>query len=130
MKKVIVVCLLLGMISCNSQDKKEVSFIDVNVAEFQQLISKEGIQLVDVRTPEEYNAGHIKNAKSINFFDSDFKEQSTTILDKNKPVYLYCRSGGRSAKSAKIYKEAGFTKVYNLLGGFNAWSAKNLEIEK
>lgn len=130
MKKVIVVCLLLGMISCNSQDKKEVSFIDVNVAEFQQLISKEGIQLVDVRTPEEYNAGHIKNAKLINFFDSDFKEQSTTILDKNKPVYLYCRSGGRSAKSAKIYKEAGFTKVYNLLGGFNAWSAKNLEIEK
>lgn len=130
MKKVIVVCLLLGMISCNSQEKKETSVIDVNVAEFQQLISKEKVQLVDVRTPEEFKAGHIKNAKLINFFDSDFKEQSTKALDKNKPVYVYCRSGGRSSKSAKIYKEAGFTKVYNLLGGFNAWSAKNLEIEK
>lgn len=130
MKKVIVVCLLLGMISCNSQEKKQTSFIDVNVAEFQQLISKGKVQLVDVRTPEEFKAGHIKNAKLINFFDSDFKEQSTTLLDKNKPVYLYCRSGSRSVKSAKIYKEAGFTKVYNLLGGFNAWSANNLEIEK
>jgi rhodanese-related sulfurtransferase len=130
MKKVIVVCLLLGMISCNSQEKKQTSFIDVNVAEFQQLISKEEVQLVDVRTPEEFKAGHIKDAKLINFFDADFKEQSTTLLDKNKPVYLYCRSGARSVKSAKIYKEAGFTKVYNLLGGFNAWSAKNLEIEK
>lgn len=130
MKKFIVVCLLLGMISCKSQEKKEMPFVDVNVTEFQQLVSKEGIQLVDVRTPEEFKAGHIKNAKLINFFDSDFKEQSTKVLDKNKPVYLYCRSGGRSAKSAKIYKEAGFTKVYNLLGGFNAWSTKNLKIEK
>lgn len=130
MKKVIVVCLLLGMISCKSQEKKETLVIDVNVTEFQQLISKERVQLVDVRTPEEFKAGHIKNAKLINFFDSDFKEQSTKVLDKNKPVYVYCRSGGRSSKSAKIYKEAGFTKVYNLLSGFNAWSAKNLEIEK
>ena len=130
MKKIIVACLFLGLISCNSQEKKENLIIDVNVVEFKQLITKEKVQLIDVRTPEEFKAGHIKNAKLINFFDSDFKEQSTKILDKNKPVYVYCRSGGRSAKAAEKYKEAGFTKVYNLLGGFNAWSAKNLEIEK
>jgi len=130
MKKVIVVCLLLGMISCNSQEKQQTSFIDVNVAEFQQLISKEKVQLVDVRTPEEFKAGHIKNAILINYMSADFKDKAFKGLDKSKPVLVYCASGGRSAKSAKIYKEAGFTKVYNLLGGFNAWSAKNLEIEK
>jgi len=130
MKKIIFACLFLGLISCTSQEKKSTSFIDVNVKEFQQLISKDGIQLIDVRTPDEFKAGHIKNAKLINFYDSNFKEQSIKILDKNKPVFLYCRSGGRSAKSAKIYKEAGFTKVYNLLGGFNAWSSSKKEIEK
>ena len=122
--------MLLGLVSCNSQEKKDTSFIDVNVEEFQKFISKGNVQLVDVRTPDEFKAGHIKNAKLINFYDSDFKEQSIQKLDKNKPVYLYCRSGGRSANAAKKYKEAGFTKVYNLLGGFNAWSSKNLEIEK
>ena len=130
MKKIIVICLFFGLASCNSQEKKDTSFIDVNVEEFQQLISKKGAQLVDVRTPAEFNAGHIKDAKLINFFDSDFNEKSIKVLDKNKPVFLYCRSGGRSAKAAKKYKDAGFTKVYNLLGGFNAWSAKNLKIEK
>ena len=61
---------------------------------------------------------------------ADFKEKAFEGLDKSKPVLVYCASGGRSAKSAKIYKEAGFTKVYNLLGGFRAWSAKGLNIEK
>ncbi|WP_347173508.1 rhodanese-like domain-containing protein [Polaribacter uvawellassae] len=130
MRKIIVVCLFLGLISCKSQEKKDTSFIDVSVEDFQRLISKEGVQLVDVRTPQEFNAGHIKNAKLIDFYNSSFDEQSAKILDKNKPVYLYCRSGGRSANAAKKYKEAGFTEVYNLLGGMNAWSAKNLKIEK
>tara|TARA_R110002124_G_scaffold77276_7_gene206996 strand:+ start:3765 stop:4157 length:393 start_codon:yes stop_codon:yes gene_type:complete len=130
MKKVILISLFLVLISCNSQEKKEVAIVNVNVEQFQQLISKKGTQLIDVRTPDEFNAGHIKNATLINFFDADFKEKSLKVLDKNKPVYVYCRSGGRSAKAAKKYKEAGFTKVYNLLGGFNAWSAKKLDIEK
>ena len=130
MKKLVLICLVFCLISCNSQEKKDLTFIDINVEEFQKLISKKGVQLIDVRTPEEYKAGHIKNAKLINFYDSDFKEKSIKILDKSKPVYLYCRSGRRSANAAKKYKAAGFKKVYNLLGGFNAWSAKNLKIEK
>lgn len=130
MKNLVVIYLLLGLISCNSQEKKETSFVDINVEEFYKGIQKEGIQLVDVRTPDEYDKGHIKNAILIDFFENNFKEISTKKLDKKKPVYLYCRSGGRSARAAKMYKEAGFTKVYNLLGGFNAWSAKGLKIEK
>lgn len=130
MRKLVVVYLFLGLISCNSQEKKETSFVDINVEEFYKGIQKEGTQLVDVRTLNEYNKGHIRDAVLIDFFENNFKEISTKKLDKKKPVYLYCRSGGRSARAAKIYKDAGFTKVYNLLGGINAWYAKGLKIEK
>lgn len=130
MKKIILIGLLISFVSCNSQDKKTTIILDIEVAEFQQLISKKNVQLVDVRTPGEFKNGHIKNAKLINFFDKDFKTEILKKIDKNKPVYVYCKSGGRSAKAAKMYKEAGFKKVFNLLGGFNAWSASGQEIEK
>ena len=130
MKKIILIGLLISFVSCNSQDKKTTIILDIEVAEFQQLISKKNVQLVDVRTPGEFKNGHIKNAKLINFFDKDFKTEILKKIDKNKPIYVYCKSGGRSAKAAKMYKEAGFKKVFNLLGGFNAWSASGLEIEK
>ena len=130
MKKIILIGLLISFVSCNSQDKKTTIILDIEVAEFQQLISKNNVQLIDVRTPVEFKKGHLKNAKLINFFDKDFKSEILKKIDKNKPVYVYCKSGGRSAKAAKIYKAAGFKKVFNLLGGFNAWSASGLEIEK
>ena len=130
MKKLAVLFLFVGLVSCNSQEKKETSFVDVKVEEFKKGIQQEGVQLVDVRTPKEFKAGHIKDAVLINFYDDNFNQISEQKLDKNQPVYLYCRSGGRSAKAAKMYKDAGFKKVYNLLGGFNAWSASGQKIEK
>ena len=130
MKKIILIGLLISFVSCNSQDKKTTIILDIEVAEFQQLISKKNVQLIDVRTPVEFKKGHLKNAKLINFFDKDFKSEILKKIDKNKPVYVYCKSGGRSAKAAKIYKAAGFKKVFNLLGGFNAWSASGQKIEK
>jgi rhodanese-related sulfurtransferase len=130
MKKAVLICLLLGFLSCKGQEKKTETFIDVNVEEFQKLIGKNRAQLIDVRTPGEYKSGHLKDALLINYMADDFKTKAFDGLDKSKPVLIYCASGGRSARSAKIYKEAGFTKVYNLLGGFRAWKAKNLEVEK
>lgn len=130
MKKIIVAYLFLGLISCKAQEKKVVVVEHVTITQFQKLITEKGAQLVDVRTPKEYEEGHIENALLINFFDKDFNEQSLKALDKNKPVYIYCRSGGRSAKAAEMYEKAGFTKVYNLLGGMNAWSEGKLKIEK
>ena len=131
MKNYFILCFVFVAFSCNSQTKKETTAIeDVSVEKFQKMISKKGAQLVDVRTPDEYKAGHLEKAKLINIFDKDFTEQSLKLLDKDKPVYVYCRSGGRSANAAKIYEKAGFKKVYNLVGGYGAWSAKNQKIVK
>ena len=74
------------------------------------------VQLLDVRSPKEWQDGKIASSTCINFFDADFKQQLEK-LDKNKPVFIYCASGGRSGKAMPILQEAGFKQVYNLAGG-------------
>ncbi|GGM89599.1 hypothetical protein GCM10010967_23020 [Dyadobacter beijingensis] len=77
--------------------------------------------LVDVRTPEEFDGGHLQYATNINFNSPDFKAQIAK-LDKHKPVYLYCRSGNRSGKAADTLKTLGFHSYYNI-GGFEQLKA-------
>ena len=84
-------------------------------------------QLVDVRTEEEFGASHLKDAQNICVTMDNFEERAKG-LDKNKPVYVYCKSGGRSARAAKILTDMGFTKVYDLQGGITNWEEKGLEI--
>ncbi len=92
---------------------------DVSVNRFAQLINSGKGQVLDVRTPEEWQEGIIEGAIKSNFYAEDFSSQLKN-LDPNKPVYVYCKSGGRSGKAANQLKEMGFT-VYNLEGGITAW---------
>ena len=89
----------------------------ISSAEFKKGITQENVQIVDVRTPEEVQDGKIEGSVNINFYDSNFKEQ-IAALDKGTPVYVYCRSGGRSSKAMQIMKEMGFKIIYELQGGF------------
>jgi rhodanese-related sulfurtransferase len=73
-------------------------------------------QLLDVRTPQEWEAGKIASSNCINVNDATFKQQIEK-LDKNKPVFVYCAVGGRSSKAAPILQQAGFKYIYNLTGG-------------
>lgn len=107
-------------VNCNSQQKIKT----ISTVELKALLAKEKIQLLDVRSPKEIKDGFIKTAKFANYFDADFYEKASQLLDKNKPVYLYCRSGNRSGKSAKILQEKGY-EVYNVSGGFNQWKKEN-----
>ncbi len=93
---------------------------NVDVKTFKKLIATKKGQLVDVRTPQEWESGTIKGAIKINLYDKTFQEQLKK-LDKNKPVYVYCKSGGRSSNAAKQMEKMGFKKVYNLNGGITAW---------
>ncbi len=96
----------------------------ITTKELKELLSKEKIQLIDVRTPSEVNQGSIKGALFVNFFDADFTQKTISVLDKNKPVYFYCRSGNRSGKATKILKDKGF-EAYNVLGGYSKWNKEN-----
>lgn len=78
--------------------------------------STKNAQLLDVRTPQEWQAGKITSSSCINVNDAAFKQQIEK-LDKNKPVFVYCAAGGRSSKAAPILQQAGFKYIYNLTGG-------------
>jgi len=92
----------------------------VTAEEMESILELEDVQLVDVRTPKEHEQIHIANSQNIDFMSPTFDEDINK-LDKKKPVILYCKSGGRSAKCAKKMKDAGFEKIYDLEGGISKW---------
>ena len=94
----------------------------------QTLLELDDVQIVDVRTPEEYKNGFIDNSQNIDFNSPTFDEDISK-LDKTKPVILYCKSGGRSAKCSEKLKEAGFVKIYDLEGGITQWKFQGLELK-
>ncbi|MCK0160988.1 rhodanese-like domain-containing protein [Allomuricauda sp. F6463D] len=90
--------------------------------DYKNAISKGKVQLVDVRTRGEFMSGHIKGAKNIDFFQGASFETAFSKLNKDQPIYLYCQSGNRSQKAARKLVIMGFSKVYDLRGGYRAWS--------
>jgi len=105
--------------SQNDATKEKAKIEVVDAQKFNELITQEGI-ILDVRTPKEWAQGTIKGAVKMNFFDADFTNQIET-LDKTKPIYVYCKAGGRSSKAAMQLEKIGFTKIYDLDGGIGAW---------
>ncbi len=121
-----IVLIALLYTQCNFAQQANI----LNVNEFEKKIfSEKNIQLIDVRTPEEYQQGHIKNAININIYDANF-EKEIQKLDKSKPVYIYCRSGNRSRSAAQVLAKNGFKTIYDLQGGIGAWQNANKSIVK
>jgi len=92
----------------------------IGVKQFEKLMKEQKLTVLDVRTPDEFEEGHIKGAKNINYYADDFKQQLAR-LDKSKPYLIHCRSGGRSARAAKIMIGMGFKLVYDLAPGIMGW---------
>ncbi|EEI91986.1 rhodanese-like protein [Sphingobacterium spiritivorum ATCC 33300] len=94
------------------------------------LLTDSTIQLIDVRTPGEYAEGAIVGSILLNWKDSTAFEQGIQKLAKNRPVYLYCRSGNRSRQAADRLISLGFKEVINLSGGIKAWEEKGYLLKK
>ncbi len=123
--KYISASLLVILFSCSTKQNEEKNSSTstskrVGVEEFKKIIADTQVQLVDVRTAKEYDAGFINNAINIDFLSDDFIS-SCNKLDKTKPIAIYCAAGGRSAKAMKKLKEAGFTEVYELGVGYKGY---------
>lgn len=103
------------------------TYTTVTPQEFAKSINSPEIFLIDVRTPEEYATGHIKNAKNIDVEAPDFMTQAEAILPAGKTIAVYCGSGKRSAIASQELADAGYP-ILNLAGGLAAWKEAGLPV--
>jgi rhodanese-related sulfurtransferase len=133
--KIIVLLFCFSLTNCNdstaqqpaTQTAPQTAQSVLSPDDFEAKALQVGVQLVDVRTPAEYQTGHIANATNINFNDPSFKANMEK-MDKSKPIAVYCAAGGRSGKSAALLTQMGFKTVYDLQGGMGAWRAKGKKV--
>lgn len=127
MKNIFLSLSVLLIIACSCVKQQEgVSLVDSN--KFETQMKEPTSQIVDVRTSAEFSEGHIANAVNMDVTSDDFESKIAT-LDKEKPVMVYCKSGGRSAKAAAILRDNGFKQVYDLDGGMIGWNDANKPVE-
>jgi thioredoxin len=111
-------------LSCQGQATKSVQTLDVKTYA-EKLKNTEKPQLLDVRTPEEFGVEHLENADNVNVNSPDFATKAAQY-DKSKPIFVYCKVGGRSAQAADKLVAMGFTEVYNLEGGIMKWTTAGM----
>ena len=118
--------LVTGAAEKPASEASDVKHVDPKQA--QPLIAEKKVVVLDVRTPEEFKAGHIAGATNINFRAADF-EKRVADLDKNKSYLVHCASGGRSTACLPALKKLKVESVYHLDGGINAWKKAGLPVE-
>lgn len=141
MKILVLFSLAIVLLSCQGQAQAsdqpaeadnavaQSTRTDISVEEFKAGIERENIQILDVRTQDEYNSGHIAGSFLADWTEPDVFAERIKSLDKNKPVYTYCLSGARSRSAAIQLRREGFKEVYNLAGGVIAWSRAAMPLQ-
>lgn len=132
--------LTVGLAGCGSDDASSDTTVASAAApspvspitaatpdEFVAVIGEPGITLIDVRTPEEFAAGHIDGAINIDFQAPDFADQ-VGALDMTAPYAIYCHSGNRSGQAEAIMAGLGFTDMTDLTGGITAWTETGMKV--
>ena len=124
-KSLLFLLLPLFLVACQSQAQPS---HDLDVNAFEKGIAQSGVQILDVRTAGEFRSGHIAKALQADWNNPAQFQDRTQHLDKNKPVYIYCLSGGRSAAAARVLRDKGYS-VFELSGGINAWKRSGKPLE-
>lgn len=125
MRKALFIVGLCGiMLTACSQSGKTVT-----ATQFEKGLKEKEIQILDVRTLAEYNKGHIKDALLANWNEQEEFKRRVSFLNKEKPVYVYCQAGGRSAAANSWLTNNGFKKVVELSGGMINWLKENKAVE-
>lgn len=129
----IIIVFIIALSACSNQHQAQATTQTADSLKLSAVAFNDKLEnakdpiLLDVRTPDEFSEAHIKNAKNVDWNGSDFKIAAAQ-LDKSKPVFVYCLSGGRSASSAEFLRANGFNEVYELEGGIMKWKAADLPL--
>lgn len=127
---IFVSSLILAAISgCISTTKppEKAQYTDVSVQQAREMIDSGDVLILDVRTQEEYNAGHIKNSTLI---PVQVLDKRLNELPRDKKILVYCRSGSRSAQASQILVNNGFKEIYNMKGGITDWTNAGYDVIK
>lgn len=114
---------ILLLVSCNGQNSGNTNLTALDF--YEKVKELKNPQLIDVRTPEEFEGGHLENAVNIDWNGTDF-HNSIKSFDKTQPIMVYCLSGGRSGEAAEVLRKNGFQQVYEMDGGLMQWRSKKL----
>ena len=127
---IVVSLALSGCVSDKKPDKTP--YTNINVQQGKEMIDKGEVFILDVRTPEEYASGHIKNSTLLAVQDIPANELDIKLkeLPKDRSILVYCRSGSRSVAASTILAGNGFSKVYNMQGGITEWIKAGYETVK
>jgi|SRR5690625_2300745 len=126
----VLIIIITGAFMSQDTGKPSASENQILDAEqFREQRKKNPGKIIDVRTPEEYEEGHLAEADQLIDFRSDSFDSEISKLDKNETYYLYCRTGGRSGKATEKMKKAGFSNVYNV-GGYDQLVKDGFESDK
>jgi len=127
----LIFIILLGFVLHSLSAETGNSIIAVSAKEAADLIDKHNgdtdFVILDIRTPGEYQNGHIENSIMIDFYSKTFAEE-VNRLDKGKTYLLHCRSGNRSTRSMELFKKLKFQKIYHLSPGINGWKSEGLPV--
>ena len=126
----LVLLVAFALININFAEAQSSKVKALSPSEFEGLMKNKGtVKVLDVRTPEEIAGGYLPGAINIDFNSDNFKSEISK-LDKKRTYLIYCKAGGRSNEAATIMQEAGFTHLYYLEGGIDAWKEAGKPIEK
>jgi len=118
-----------GATTANLVTPSQNSVKNITAAEAKTLmLDNPEIEILDVRTPAEYGAGHLKMSENVDFLGSEFLKNIKN-LDPNKTYLVYCAVGGRSSQAAQLMQKQGFNSVYNSKEGFSALKKVGIEVD-
>lgn len=122
MKIIMSLFSLLGLFACGKAD-----YTNLDVEAFAAKTAEPEVAILDVRTADEYAAGHLRGAANIDWYGADFIDLVEKAYPKGTPLAVYCRSGRRSAEASAKLAKAGYT-LYNMLGGYLAWTEAGMPV--
>lgn len=124
----LLVIILIAAVVLMPTGSSQISSLDSQT--FSKNVAFKDYTLLDIRTIDEFNAGHIKGAKEIDYYQTQVFSDYLDTLDKSKKYLIYCHTGRRTGLALEIFKQKGFKNVSDLAGGYNAWLAAGLPTEK
>jgi len=130
---ILLFIILFGFIlpSCQAQQDQNITALSPKEASklIETRTGDSDFIILDIRTPGEYQSGHLKDAAMIDYYSKSFVDEIGR-LDRKKSYLVYCRSGNRSARSMDLFKKLEFQKIYHLSSGINGWKSEGLPLVK